>query len=82
MSKLFVIIALLVGFLIIKNLINNKTRSKNLNETRDATSQTESLDYKQTVQCDYCGTHVPLATAYKSGEQYFCDESHASADKT
>jgi len=71
-----------VAFIIIKHLIKNKPRSKTLNDTQDQNSSPDSLEYKQTVQCGYCGTRIPLAGAFKTGEHYFCDESHANSKKS
>lgn len=80
MSKLFIIIGLLLAFLIIKHLINSASRSKTLNNNGNDSENSEllnqSTDYKNTVQCQYCGTHIPSATAYQSGDEHYCDESH------
>ena len=66
---LFIIIALALAFVIIKRLISTKSRSK-------TASQPGTLDYKNTVRCEHCGTHVPVATAYKTDDKYYCNESH------
>ena len=80
MSKLIIIIALFVAFLIIKHLVNNPSRSKTLNDEQQESAGSDSLDhdsnYKKTVKCNYCGTHIPAAGAYLSGDEHYCDESH------
>ena len=84
MSKLFIIIGLLLAFLIIKHLIKNKPRSKTLSESDSENSDLldQATDYKNTVQCRYCGTHIPSATAYQSGDDHYCDESHYKKAKS
>lgn len=85
MSKLLIIIGLVLAFLIIKNLINNKPRSKTLNKTSAESEQSDIVDqsanYKKTVQCLYCGTHIPLSSAYKTEDGHYCDESHFKKTK-
>lgn len=81
MSKLFIIIALIVALFIIKHLIDNKSRSKTSVGVRRKTGGSESLEYMETVQCSFCGTHIPRTGAYQSDNHYFCDEAHARASK-
>ena len=86
MSKLLIIIGLIAAFLIIKHLISSTPRSKTLNGAQknsvDSESSGQPLEFKETVKCRYCGTHIPLATAYKNGDSYFCNESHFEKAKT
>ena len=71
---LFIIIALALAFVIIKRLITTQSRSKTSNRP-------STLDYKNTVRCEHCGTHLPMATAYKADDKYYCDEKHYLEDK-
>lgn len=86
MSKLLIIIGLIAAFLIIKHLINNNPRSKTINGEQKNPQKQDSLnqssEYKETVKCHYCGTHIPLATAFKSGDNHYCDKSHYEKAKT
>lgn len=76
MSKLVIIIGLIIAFLIVKHLIASRSSSKTTNNTQDANDNPKSLDYKDTVKCEYCGTHIPLANAYKQGNEHYCNEEH------
>ena len=66
---LFIIIAIVLAFIIIKRLISTQSRSK-------TSAQSNKLDYKNTVRCEHCGTHVPMNTAYKADDKYYCNENH------
>ena len=91
MRTLIIIIALLIAIVIIKRLIINRPRSTTNSAPNGTTSNTTSsttndsdldaLDYKNTVQCNHCGTHIPAANAYKSGAYYFCNEAHFKKGK-
>jgi len=76
MSKLVTIIGLIAAFFIIKHLITGRSGSKTINERQDANSKPESLEYTDTVQCGYCGTHITEANSFKSGSNYYCNEEH------
>jgi hypothetical protein len=81
MSKLLIIIGLILAFFILKHLITNRSGSKPVSGKQSANGDTQSLDYKDTVQCDYCGTHIPLANAFKQGEEHYCNEEHYKKEK-
>ena len=76
MSKLVIIIGLVLAFFIIKHLINSKSGSKTANNERDKNGNPQQLDYKDTVKCEYCGTHIPLVNAYSMEKKHYCDEEH------
>ncbi|HHZ87926.1 MAG TPA: hypothetical protein EYN73_08735 [Chromatiaceae bacterium] len=38
-----------------------------------------SGDYKATVRCAHCGTHIPKKDAIAQGERFFCSIEHLSA---
>lgn len=69
MQKLLIIIAVIAAIIIIKRLITTPARSK-------TSSQPEDPGYKNTVRCEYCGTHVPISSAYKAGGRFFCTKQH------
>ncbi|MGD8559417.1 MAG: PP0621 family protein [Gammaproteobacteria bacterium] len=74
MRTLFVLIAIILAVVIIKRLITTQSRSK-------TTKQPDSLEYKDTIRCAYCGTHMPPSSALKKGENYYCSEQHYLEDK-
>jgi len=76
MSKLVIIIGLIIGFFIVKHLINSRSGSKTINNKQEENGNSQSLDYKDTVKCEYCGTHIPLANAYTQGNDHYCNEEH------
>jgi len=45
-----------------------KSRLKNLDDSR--------LD-KKIIPCNFCKTHVPIATAIKVNNKYFCSVDHS-----
>lgn len=81
MSKLLIIIGLIVAFFILKHLIANRSGSKTVNASKSTNGSPQSLDYKDTVQCEYCGTHIPLAIAYRQGDEHYCNEEHFKKEK-
>lgn len=81
MSKLLIIIGLILAFFILKHLIANRSGSKTVNENKSAKGDPQTLEYKDTVQCEYCGTHIPLANAYKQGDEHFCNKEHYKKGK-
>lgn len=78
MSKLVIIIGLVVGFFIVKHLINGRPASKTTTSEKGKNGTPQHLDYKDTVKCDYCGTHIPLAEAYTQEQQHYCNEEHCN----
>jgi len=71
---LFIIIAIALAFVIIKRLITTQSRSKT--SRRSATQ-----NYQNTVRCEKCGTHIPMDSAYKVDDKFYCNESHYLEDK-
>ena len=76
MSKLVIIIGLVLAFFIIKHLINSRPASKSAGDEQDKNQGPQHLDYKDTVKCEYCGTHIPLADAYSQEKRHYCNEEH------
>ena len=76
MSKLVIIMGLIVAFFIVKHLITGRSGSKTINESKDVNRKPASLEYTDTVQCAYCGTHMPEVDSYKSGGSFYCNEEH------
>ena len=69
MRTLIIILAIIAALVIIKRLITAQSRSK-----KDIRS--ESLEYKDTVRCEHCGTHIPLSSALKVDDHFYCNEAH------
>ena len=87
MSKLVIIIGLITAFFILKHLINSSSSSKTIHNSQDKDSKDnkakpESLDYADTAQCSFCGTHIPISSAYKSGDNFYCSEEHYKNDNS
>ena len=74
MRTLIIILAVVVALVIIKRLITTQSRSK-----KDI--QSESLEYKDTVRCEHCGTHVPVSSALKVDNRFYCNEEHYLEEK-
>jgi len=66
MRILLLIIAVVFGFLIIKQMINSRRRSeeKKLPETT------------RMVRCEHCGVHIPKQEALLDNNHYFCSDEH------
>ena len=75
MSKLVIIIGLVLAFFIIKHLINRGSGSKTAKD-QNKNGDPQHLEYKDTVKCEYCGTHIPLADAYLQDKKHYCSEEH------
>jgi len=80
MSKLVIIIGLIAAFFIIKHLINSNSGSKTIHDNQDKKDKPESLGYTDTVQCSFCGTHIPKSNSYKSGDNFYCNKEHYKND--
>lgn len=74
MRTLFVLIAIILAVVIIKRLITTQSRSK-------TSAQPDALEYKDTVRCAHCGAHVPVSTALKVDNVFYCNEKHYLEDK-
>ena len=82
MRTLVIIIAIVMAAIIIKRLINTKSRSKTSDSHSNENSgqgskSSETLSFNDTVKCGFCGTHIPALSAYKSGDKHYCDEAHS-----
>ncbi|MGD8569682.1 MAG: PP0621 family protein [Gammaproteobacteria bacterium] len=78
MRQLLVLIAIILAVVIIKRLITTHSRS-----TKQSTKakQPDTLEYQDTVRCAHCGTHVPLSSAIKRDDGYYCSEKHYLEEK-
>ncbi len=65
---LIIIVALLLVFLLVKNLLAKKRLQRPLNKP-DQTSG-------NTVQCMQCKTYIPDSEAIIAGQQFFCCQQH------
>lgn len=74
MRTLIIIVALILAVVIIKRLITTRSRSKKENPA-------DSLEYKDTVRCEHCGTHIPVASALKMDDRFYCNKNHYLEDK-
>ena len=74
MRTLIIILAIIVALVIRKRLITTQSRSKK-------ESQPESLEYKDTVRCEHCGTHIPISSALNVDDHYYCNEEHYLEEK-
>lgn len=77
MSKLLIIVALILAFVIIKNLIGSQSRSKTSKTGQDTGKSQNSLEYEDTVQCEFCGTHIPKESAYVLEGRHYCNKAHS-----
>jgi uncharacterized protein len=64
---LFIALAIWGVFLIIRHLLRQNRLKKEDPKT------TKSVD---SVQCGYCGLHLPRNEAIQSGNDYFCSREH------
>lgn len=74
MRTLIIILAIIIAAVIIKRLITTRSRSKKEN-------QSDSLEYKDTVRCEHCGTHIPVLSALKVENRFYCNENHYLEEK-
>ncbi|WP_455208725.1 PP0621 family protein [Kaarinaea lacus] len=74
MRTLIIIIAVILAVVIIKRLITTHSRSKKV-------SRSELPQYKKTVRCEHCGTHIPESSAFKVDNHVYCNENHYLEDK-
>lgn len=75
MRTLIIILAVIMAAVIIKRLITTRSRSKKV-------VQSNTLeDYKDTVRCKHCGTHVPISSALKKDGHFYCNENHYLLEK-
>ena len=62
--------AIWVGYLIVRHLLRQRlTKPK-------TTSSQKSVN---SVQCKYCGLHLPKDEAIRDGEDHFCNTEHRDA---
>jgi len=71
MRTLLLIIAIGIGYLIIKHLAKGKKIS-----SRPTQSNTKM------VKCEHCGLHIPEAEAVTSAGHFFCSEEHRHLHKS
>ena len=74
MRTLIIILALVMAAIIIKRLITTRSRSKKEN-------QSDTLEFKDTVRCKHCGTHVAISSALKVDDQFYCNQDHYLEEK-
>ena len=74
MRTLIIIAAIILAVVITKRLITTRSRSKK--ET-----STKNLEYKDTVRCEHCGIHIPVASALKVDDRFYCNQKHYVEDK-
>lgn len=67
MRFILLIIALGIGFWIIKHLLNS----------RQNTQSTKENPTTKMVRCEHCDLHVPAQQAIQKDEKYFCCEIHS-----
>lgn len=74
MRTLIIILAVIMAAVIIKRLITTRSRSKKDN-------QSETLEFKDTVQCEHCSAHIPVSSALKVNDRFYCNENHYLQEK-
>ncbi len=62
--------AIWVGYLIVRHLLHQRLTKP--------TSPQKSVD---SVQCKYCGLHLPKEEAIQDGEDHFCSVEHRDATR-
>ncbi len=66
MRYLLLIIAIVLGILIVKQLYGSRKKTGNGNITKTTV----------TVRCAQCGVHIPQEEALTADGKYFCSDEH------
>ena len=69
-----IVLALVVWLTVL--LLRRLLRPTLPKQSSQNTAQGEHKDYAQMVRCQYCGLHIPKASAYVHDQHYFCNEDH------
>ena len=63
-----ILIIAILAWVVIKIYLGLKSHSKRANDIRSN---------KEIVPCSFCKTHIPIASAIKVGNKYFCSLTHS-----
>ena len=62
---IIIIIAVYGLYWIIRKLLNNNNNKRKIEEVEDM------------IECNYCGTHLPISDAIERDNKYYCCEQHS-----